>query len=70
MYKRDKINMQIFRKLQAETVSTESDKLIRARDMSETLDLKESIDEDDLDRFWNQVEEDIQKDPDWFKFNQ
>lgn len=70
MYKRDKINMQIFRKLQAETVSTESDKLIRARDMSETLDLKESIDEDDLDRFWSQVEEDIQKDPDWFKFNQ
>lgn len=62
--------MQLFRKLQAETVDNESEKLIRARDMSEKFDLKEQVDEDSLDKFWNQVEEDIQKDPDWFKFSQ
>lgn len=62
--------MHIFRKQQTDSSNDDSEKLIRARDMSEKFDLKEQVDEDSLDEFWNRVEQDIQNDPDWFKFSQ
>lgn len=37
--------------------------------MAEKLDLKENIDEKDLDAFWDEVEKDIHNDPEWFNFS-
>jgi len=37
--------------------------------MSEKLDLKENIDENELDAFWDEVEKDIHNDPEWFNFS-
>lgn len=61
--------MRLFHKLQPQEIENEPDKLVRAKEMSESFDLKEPVDEESLEAFWNQVEEDIQKDPDWFKFS-
>lgn len=61
--------MRIFHKLQPQEIENEPDKLVRAKEMSESFNLKEPVDEESLEAFWNQVEDDIQKDPDWFKFS-
>ena len=34
------------------------------------FDLKEQIDENELDNFWDEVEKDIHNDPEWFNFSE
>jgi len=34
------------------------------------FDLKEQIDENELDNFWDEVEKDIHNDPEWFTFSE
>lgn len=33
------------------------------------INLNEPVDEEGLEQFWSQVEDDIQKDPEWFTFS-
>ncbi len=35
---------------------------------SDDIDLKEQIDESSLDAFWDEIDDDIRKDPEWFDF--
>ena len=34
----------------------------------EEIDLKEQLDEKELENYWEEVVEDLEKDPDWFTF--
>jgi len=34
----------------------------------EEIDLKEQIDEKELENYWEEVAKDLEKDPDWFTF--
>lgn len=36
----------------------------------EVITLDESVDEGQLSLFWNRVEQDIEKDPEWFRFSE
>lgn len=61
--------MRLFNKLQPQELSPEAEVHRRALDMEERINLKEPVDEDSLESFWNQVEEDIHSDPEWFNFS-
>jgi hypothetical protein len=64
--------MSILRKLQFSPVenSQEEDVRLPSRKSDDNFDLHEQINESDLDDFWNNVEKDIQQDPEWFKFTE
>ena len=62
--------MRIFSKLQPQEINNDNEKLTRGLKMTEQFDLKEPVDEDSLEAFWDQVEQDIQSDPEWFNFSQ
>lgn len=36
----------------------------------DNFDLREPIDETELDNFWDEVEKDIHNDPEWFTFSE
>lgn len=38
-------------------------------DFGDDIDLTESIDDDKLEKFWDQVVSDIHDDPEWFTFD-
>lgn len=50
-----------------ETTSVSENKLPSQKD-DDNFDLKEQINESELDNFWSEVEKDIQNDPEWFNF--
>jgi hypothetical protein len=63
--------MSLLNYLQFQSIDPDSDKdeippehLIR-----QEISLDEDVDEGQLEAFWNHVEEDIQKDPEWFHFS-
>jgi|GEM_PF-1133283 hypothetical protein len=64
--------MSIFNKLQYSPVENQSEEDIKlpSKKNDENFDLHEQISESDLDDFWNNVEQDIQQDPEWFKFTE
>lgn len=64
--------MSIFNKLQYSQVDNQSeeDAKLPSKKNDDNFDLHEQISESDLDDFWNNVEQDIQKDPEWFKFTE
>lgn len=64
--------MPLFNKLQYSPVENDSneDTKLPSKKNDDNFDLHEQISESDLDDFWNNVEKDIQQDPEWFKFTQ
>lgn len=61
--------MRIFNRFQTQTADDGiDDRILNRRSSSDDFNLKESVDEDSLDAFWNNVEEDIHNDPEWFTF--
>lgn len=59
--------MKIFNRFRTQTEGLPIDRDSRGLQMEEQFNLKEPVDEDQLEAFWNHVEEDIQADPEWFK---
>lgn len=57
--------------LQPEEIDNISDKSkLPSEKNNDNFDLKEQIDENELDSFWENVEKDIQNDPEWFNFSE
>ena len=69
-YKLIKTNMSLLNFLQFQPIDSNDDSEVSPEHrMSEKLDLKENIDESELDAFWDEVEKDIHNDPEWFNFS-
>lgn len=49
--------------------SSDRDEITPEHQIVQEIDLNEQIDEGQLEAFWNQVEQDIEKDSDWFNFS-
>lgn len=45
-----------------------SDKIPYRHRIQGRIDLREEVDDESLERFWDQVVDDIHHDPDWFTF--
>lgn len=54
--------------LQLQPIGSSSDDISDEHRKQDEIILKEEIDEDNLENYWNQVVEDIHEDPDWFTF--
>ncbi|HEY5695595.1 MAG TPA: hypothetical protein VIQ80_02060 [Candidatus Saccharimonadales bacterium] len=46
------------------------DEIAHERTEREAITLEETVDEEQLDRYWNSVESDIKNDPEWFHFTE
>lgn len=46
------------------------DEIAHERIEAEAITLEESVDEEQLDRYWDSVEDDIKNDPEWFHFTE
>lgn len=57
--------------LQPDEIETNNmeDKKLPSQKNDDNFDLKEQIDENELDNFWNEVVKDIHNDPEWFNFS-
>jgi hypothetical protein len=62
--------MSVLKYLQFQPIDPSSDQeeIDENHKIHQDFDLNENIDEDNLEAFWNQVEKDIENDPEWFKF--
>jgi hypothetical protein len=49
--------------------SSDQDEIAPEHRIVQEIDLNEQIDEGQLEAFWNQVEQDIEQDPEWFNFS-
>ena len=49
--------------------SSDRDEITPEHQIVQEIDLNEQIDEGQLEQFWNQVEQDIEQDPEWFNFS-
>lgn len=49
--------------------SSDRDEITPEHQIMQEIDLNEQIDEGQLEQFWDQVEQDIEKDPEWFNFS-
>lgn len=49
--------------------SSDRDEITPEHQIVQEIDLDEQIDEGQLEQFWNDVEQDIEKDPEWFNFS-
>lgn len=49
--------------------SSDRDEITSEHRIVQEIDLNEQIDEGQLEQFWNQVEQDIEQDPEWFNFS-
>lgn len=49
--------------------ASDQDEINDEHQIRKDIDLEEQIDEGKLEQFWNKVEDDIQKDPDWIHFS-
>ncbi len=49
--------------------SSDQDEIDDAHQERQEIDLNEQIDEGKLEAFWQQVEQDIHDDPEWFTFS-
>lgn len=46
------------------------DEIAQEQTESQAITLEETVDEEQLDRYWQSVEADIQNDPEWFHFTE
>lgn len=62
--------MSLLNYLQFQKIDESSDDLSDAQQLQDdNISLDEQIDEDDLEKFWEQVVADIHADPNWFTFD-
>jgi len=54
--------------LQFQPIDSSSDDTFSTQQKDEDIILDEQIDENSLENYWEEVVEDIHKDPDWFTF--
>ncbi len=60
--------MSLLNYLQFQKIDDADDEIPPKHRVLEKLNLKEEIDEETLEKFWDQVVDDIRHDPDWFTF--
>jgi hypothetical protein len=46
------------------------EEIVQEQSEPNVITLEESVDEDQLDRYWHAVEDDIEHDPEWFHFTE
>lgn len=61
--------MSLLNFLRFQEIDASPDDMSDAHRMSDDIMLDEQIDEGSLERFWEQVVEDIHQDPEWFTFS-
>lgn len=62
--------MSLLSYLQLQKIDESSDDFSDAKNIQDdNIFLDEQIDEDSLEKFWEQVVEDIHEDPEWFSFD-
>ncbi len=63
--------MSLLNYLQFQPIDPDSDKdeINEDHQLHQEIDLKEDIDEANLEDFWNKVVSDIHNDPEWFNFS-
>jgi len=54
--------------LQFQPIDSSSDDTFNTQQKDEDIILDEQIDENSLENYWEEVVQDIHKDPDWFTF--
>lgn len=54
--------------LQFQPIDSSSDDSSDSQQKDEDINLEEQIDENSLENYWDEVVQDIHKDPDWFTF--
>lgn len=54
--------------LQFQPIDPSSDDALNGQQKDEDIVLDEQIDENSLENYWEEVVQDIHKDPDWFTF--
>lgn len=63
--------MSLLTHLQFQTIDPDSDidEIAPEHQNAQQIDLHEQVDEASLEVFWNEVEQDIHNDPEWFTFS-
>jgi hypothetical protein len=49
--------------------ASDQDEISEDHKIHQEIKLDEQVDEQDLEKFWNEVEHDIHDDPEWFTFS-
>jgi hypothetical protein len=60
--------MTLLNYLQFQEIDSSTDDIADTHRMQDDIMLDEQVDEDSLEKFWDQVVDDIHHDPDWFTF--
>ena len=59
--------MALLENLQLQTIDPQDDDEINGTE--DSIDLRDPVNEGKLEKFWDQVVDDLHKDPDWYKFD-
>jgi hypothetical protein len=60
--------MTLLNYLQFQEIDSSTDDIADTHRVQDDISLDEQVDEDSLEKFWDQVVDDIHHDPDWFTF--
>jgi hypothetical protein len=60
--------MSLLKYLQFQEIDASTDDIADTHRVQDDISLDEQVDEDSLEKFWDQVVDDIHHDPDWFTF--
>ena len=61
--------MTLLKHLQFQQIGNSDDDIPEDHRPEEGINLKEQIDEKKLENYWTEVVDDLEKDPNWFKFS-
>lgn len=69
--KTKRLKMSLLRYLQFQPIdpASDQDEITDTHKPQDQINLNDQVDEDNLEKFWNEVVEDIHEDPEWFNFS-